>query len=89
MVVSRKLTLLVECDISNWMVGWNELRCLVKVRNDSSPCTHTRKISSMNLFHSRGVRLFGADDNIDFSSEPMKILAYEGAIFVPIAVPCV
>lgn len=79
---------MVEYETVNFMLWWNEFRWFMNVRNDSSPWVHIRNISSMNLFHVRGVRLLGVDDRSDFSNEPMKILAYDGAIFVPIAVPC-
>lgn len=45
-------------------------------------------MSSMNLFHRRGESFFGADEISDFSNVPMKMFAYDGAILVPIAVPC-
>ena len=34
MLVSRIFTLVVGCEISNLIVGWNELRCLMKMRNE-------------------------------------------------------
>ena len=49
---------------------------------------HARKMSSINIFHINGVRWLGADNRSNCSNEPMKTLAYEGAILVPIAVPC-
>ena len=87
-VVSRKFTVLVEYVTSNLMVGWNEFRCSVNDWNVSSPFVQTRNISSMNLFQRSGVRWFGADESRDCSSAPINIFAKEGAILVPIAVPC-
>ena len=70
------------------MVGWNELRCWINDRNDSSPCVQIKKISSINLFHRRGMRWLGEDENNVCSSAPINMFANEGAILVHIAVPC-
>ena len=88
MVVSRKSTLLVECVTLNLIVGWNELRYWMNDRNDSSPCVQIKNMSSINLFHRRGMRWLGEDESNACSSAPMNIFANEGAILVPIAVPC-
>ena len=87
-MVSRKLTLLVECVTSNLMVGWNELRCCMNDWNDASPCVQIKNMSSINLFHRRGMRWSGEDESNVCSSVPINMFANEGAIFVPIAVPC-
>ena len=42
----------------------------------------------MNLFHRKGVRCTGADERSDFPHAPKKMFANEGAILVPMAVPC-
>src|SRR5436190_17175243 len=53
--------------------------------NDSTPCCQIKKMSSMNLNHFRGLS-FCFERNLD-SNNPMKRLAYDGAMRVPIAVP--
>jgi len=58
-----------------------------KLLRFSSDSAHFMSTSSMTRNQESG--LWGADCMISFSSFPMKMLAYEGAIFVPIAVPLI
>ena len=75
--------------IWNLIVGWKVLRCSVNLRNETSPCVQIKNISSIYLFHRRGVRCCGAKESMESSSDPMNMLAYDGAIFVLMAVPCI
>ena len=51
----------------------------------SSSCCHNKKISSMYLHHTNGLKLQFC--KIRSSRSPIKIMAYGGAILVPMAVP--
>ena len=57
-------------------------------RNDSSPCVYIKNMSSINLFHRRNMRWAGENESNACSSALINIFANEGAILVPIAVPC-
>ena len=54
---------------------------------DVGPWVHSMKMSSMKRIQVRGRRLCGEWRSICFSREAMKMLAYEGAMRVPMAVP--
>ena len=71
----------------NFIVGWTLLSWSKKRLRFSSDSVHFMSTSSMKRNQESG--LWGADCMISFSSFPMKMLAYEGAIFVPIAVPLI
>ena len=51
----------------------------------SSPCVHTKKISSMYLNRTRGCNCYASRKLV--SNLPMKRHAYGGADLLPIAVP--
>lgn len=67
--------------------GENLSRSEMKLFNESGSCGHRIKMSSINRSHNRGLRLWVWRNSI--SSFPMKRLAYDGAIRVPMAVPLV
>lgn len=64
-----------------------ELSSEMKESNDSCPWVQRRKMSSIYRAHSRGWRVWL--ERKVFSRWPMKRLAYEGAMRVPMAVPFV
>ncbi len=53
---------------------------------DSGPSFHSAKMSSMNLIHTRGLSVVHSSKSS--SNLAMNRFAYEGAILVPIAIPC-
>ena len=76
-----------DCWCVNLMVGWKELMYERKLVRDVGPWVHSIKMSSMKRSQVRGRRLCGGWRSICFSREAMKMLAYEGAMRVPMAVP--
>ena len=66
-VVSRKLTLVLEYSPSNLIVSWIELACFMNFIRLSSPCCHIIIMSSMNRFHRTGRSALGACVIIVFS----------------------
>ena len=71
----------------NLIVVWNELANSTKLLISASGKVHTEKMSSINLFQTRG--LFGLLASSCFSMCAIKMTAKANAIFVPIAIPCV
>ena len=70
----------------NLIVGWISLIFVRKVSRSSLVPVHIMKMSSIYLFHSC---MWVGSWAISLGSRfPMKMLAYDGAILVPIAVPC-
>jgi len=57
------------------------------VLSEGSPCVHIIKMSSIYLFQSSGVRWVGAWVRRECSRSDRKMLAKEGAMRVPMAVP--
>ena len=68
-----------DARVNRIQVAYEGFRC-------SSPCVQIMKISSMNLRQMNG--LSEELSMASCSNLPMNKLAYEGAIRVPIAVPC-
>ena len=88
-VVSRKCMFECEYSCSNFIVGWEVFRWLMNVCRLSSPSLQTTKMSSMYRFQIRGWRLFGLLSSSLFSRLAIKMFALDGAVRVPMAVPCV
>ena len=84
-VVSRNKTLSIDHSAVNLMVWWNWLLSFKKGLSVSILSFQMAKMSSINLHHTIG--LLVVDVSIRSSRSVMKMLAYEGAIFVPIARP--
>ena len=84
-IVSRNTCCLVEISAVNFMLGWKLLASSRKAVKVSRLCDHFMSISSMNIGHENGLR--ATDFNNCPSRRPIKMLAYAGAILVPIAVP--
>ena len=82
-LVSRNTCCLVETSAVNFMLGWKLLASSRKAVKVSRPCEYFMSISSMNLSHENGL----TDFNSCPSRRPMNMLAYVGAVLVPIAVP--
>ena len=78
------------CLLDQWPAFDNPF-CLVEWKrfavsiNASLSRIHFMSMSSINLSHENGFRL--TDCSSCYSSLPMNILAYDGANFVPMAVP--
>ena len=53
------------------------------------PWVHSMKMSSMERSHVRGWRFLGELSSIRFTRAAMNMLAYDGAMHVPMAVPCI
>ena len=67
------------------MVGWKLFAVSGNASSVALPCIHFVSMSYINLIHESG---FGVTDySRCFTSLPMNILAYDGAILVPMAVP--
>ena len=70
----------MELSWVNLIVGWDWLRYIINWFSSDSGPGQMHKMSSMYLFHNSGLsRSFS-------SNSAMKMLAYEGAILVPMAV---
>ena len=84
-LISKKLIVSFEYSAVNFIVGWKVFNLLRNLCRDSSPCSQIKKMSSTYLHHiigfsSKAFRIF-------FSKSAINKIAYEGANFVPIAVP--
>ncbi|KAK3576473.1 hypothetical protein CHS0354_028523 [Potamilus streckersoni] len=86
-VVSRKTWFELEISAVNFIEGWKLFAFEMKSSRLSLPYCHFISISSIKRTHWYGVR--STDAKSFPSSFPMKMLAYEGAILVPIAVPLI
>ena len=83
--MSKKTCLSLETTAVNLMV---ELKMFAVSRNDSSaslPCIHFMSMSSLHMINENDFRL--TDCSSCYSSLPMNVMAYDGAIFVTMAVP--
>ena len=86
MVTSRKWASWSEMSAVNLMVLWKELMWLMKERRLFSSLVQIKKTSSMYRHQIQGRQ--GAEASMRSSSSDMKMQAKEGAMRVPIAVPC-
>ena len=83
--MSKKTCLSFETSAVNLMIGWKLFAVQKNASSVPLPFIHFMSMSSINLSHESG---FGVTDcNSCFSSLLMNVLAYDGAIFVPMAVP--
>ncbi len=85
MFMSRNVTLVWLVSFVKLIVGCSLLSVSMKDFSWCSVCVHTMKMSSMYRLYMRGLSFcfFRKGSSI----ECMNILAYAGAIFVPMAVP--
>ena len=84
--VSKNVTDLLDHSAVNFIVGCSWFSSSTNLINSCSSCGQIMNTSSMYLHHTSGFNVVSVSNLV--SSLPINKLAYEGAIFVPITVPC-
>ena len=82
--MSEEMCLSFKTSAVNLLVGWKLFAVSRNASNVSLQCIQFMSMSSINLSPESGFGVTGCSSC--FSSLSMNILAYDGAIFVPMAI---